>query len=136
MSTRDPASEASLSAPVPCRCIGEANGWRLVELLTDHYVPVLFLVGLLAARVLTTVVSYGVGVPGRIFAPMLVLGTITGMAFGQTAQGLLSDLAATPGAYAVAAMGALFAASVQAPLTGIVLVPELTGNHRMFLAIY
>lgn len=38
-----------------------------------------------------------------------------------------------PGTFAVAGMGALFAASVRAPLTGIVLVLEMTDNYQLIL---
>jgi H+/Cl- antiporter ClcA len=94
-----------------------------------------FLLGLFALRLVTTAGSYGAGVPGGIFAPMLALGTIAGVAFGAVATDLLPGIPLTPGMFAVAAMGALFASTVGAPLTGIVLVLELTGAHAALLTI-
>jgi H+/Cl- antiporter ClcA len=93
------------------------------------------LLGLFALRLLTTAGSYGSGAPGGIFAPMLALGTIAGVAFGAVVSYLSPEIASTPGMFAVAAMGALFAATVGAPLTGIVLVLELTGAQAAFLTI-
>ncbi len=88
---------------------------------------------LLVARTAITAISYGSGAPGGIFAPMLALGALSGLLFGHLAQALVPELAPEPGAFAIAAMGALFAASVRAPLTGIVVVFELTGNPDMIL---
>jgi H+/Cl- antiporter ClcA len=93
------------------------------------------LLGLFAARTLTTAGSYGSGVPGGIFAPMLALGTLAGVAFGHLVSAVLPAAVATPGMFAVAGMGALFAATVRAPLTGIVLVLELTGAHQAGLTV-
>lgn len=91
-----------------------------------------FLLALVAVRLLTTVASYVSGVPGGIFAPILTLSAATGLALG----GLVD--AAVPGAgvaaaFAVAAMGGLFTASVRAPLVGVVLVLELTGAYEALL---
>ena len=90
---------------------------------------------LLAIRTLTSVGSYGLGLPGGIFAPMLALGTIAGAAFDLTVDALAPGLGVPNGVFAVAAMGALFAATVRAPLTGIVLAIELTGAQSLGLPI-
>lgn len=111
------------------------GGERLVEELVGHSHILAILGFLILARTLTTVLSYGSGVPGGIFAPMLALGTLAGLIFGILVELLAPGTGVPAGSYAVAAMGALFAATVQAPLTGIILVTELTGNHRMVLAI-
>ncbi|MCD8475350.1 MAG: chloride channel protein, partial [Shewanella fodinae] len=75
------------------------------------------------------------GAPGGVFAPMLALGTLLGLAYGIVAAGLFPDLVAEPGIYAVAGMGALFAATVRAPVTGIVLVVEMTDNYQLILPL-
>ncbi len=90
---------------------------------------------LLFMRTVTTVGSYSVGTPGGIFAPMLALGTLSGMAFAKLVALVPFLSVAEPGAFTVAAMGALFAATVRAPVTGVILVLELTGNYNMALPI-
>lgn len=111
------------------------GGERLVEGLM-HVQPALLLLGaLLAVRLLTSVGSYGLGFPGGIFAPMLALGTICGAAFAALVTLVAPTLALAQEAFAVAAMGALFAATVRAPLTGIILVIELTGAQALALPI-
>jgi CIC family chloride channel protein len=86
---------------------------------------------LFAGRVLMTFLSYSAGVPGGIFAPMLALGTLIGIGFGSFVQPFFPYAELYGGAFAIAAMGGLFAATVRAPLTGIVLVAELTGNFEL-----
>jgi len=84
-------------------------------------------------RLITTLLCFGSGAPGGIFAPMLALGTLLGTAFGVVMTGLFPLYQLDPGTFAIAGMGALFAASVRAPLTGIVLVLEMTDNYQLIL---
>ncbi|MEA1052648.1 H(+)/Cl(-) exchange transporter ClcA [Lamprobacter modestohalophilus] len=111
------------------------GGESLVERLLQGQPALLFLIALFAVRLLTTIGSYGLGLPGGIFAPMLALGTICGAAFAALISLLVPTLALAPEVFAVAAMGALFAATVRAPLTGIILVIELTGAQALALPI-
>jgi len=111
------------------------GGEGLVESLLHGQPALLFLLALLAVRMLTTVGSYGAGLPGGIFAPMLALGTICGAAFGALVSIVAPALSMPPEVFAVAAMGALFAATVRAPLTGIILVIELTDAQSVTLPI-
>jgi hypothetical protein len=66
---------------------------------------------------------------------MLALGTLFGLWFGQTAHDLAPTLVGHPQIFTVAAMGALFSATVRAPITGIVLAMELTGSYPQLLPI-
>lgn len=111
------------------------GGEHLVESLLHGHPGLLFLLGLLAVRLLTTVGSYGLGLPGGIFAPMLALGTICGAAFAALVTAAAPAMALEPAVFAIAAMGALFAATVRAPLTGIILVIELTSAETLALPI-
>jgi chloride channel protein, CIC family len=78
-------------------------------------------------------VSYAAATPGGLFAPLLVLGAQLGLFFGLACQYAFSGLHIQPEAFAVVGMAALFAGVVRAPLTGIVLVTEMTGNVTMLL---
>lgn len=64
---------------------------------------------------------------------MLALGTLLGTAFGMAAAVLFPQYHLEAGTFAIAGMGALMAASVRAPLTGIVLVLEMTDNYQLIL---
>ena len=93
------------------------------------------LVSLLVVRAGMTFLSYATGAPGGIFAPMLALGTLVGVIFGVFVETLFPHTEMHAGAFAIAAMGGLFAATVRAPLTGIVLVAELTASFSLLMAM-
>ncbi|QSX34677.1 H(+)/Cl(-) exchange transporter ClcA [Shewanella avicenniae] len=86
-------------------------------------------------RIVATLGCFSSGAPGGVFAPMLALGTLLGLAYGTVAAGLFPSLVAEPGVYAVAGMGALFAATVRAPVTGIILVVEMTDNYQLIMPL-
>ena len=111
------------------------GGDRMIQTVFSSHPALGSLVALLAVRALMTFLSYSSGVPGGIFAPMLALGTLIGISFGSIGQAFFPHAGLHPGAFAVAAMGGLFAATVRAPLTGIVLVAELTASFNLLPAI-
>lgn len=90
---------------------------------------------LFAAKFLLTVMSYASGAPGGIFAPMLLLGAIAGSLAGAVLSGLFPSLQPHATAFAILGMAAFFTGSVRAPLTGIVLIVEMTGNYQQLLAL-
>lgn len=90
---------------------------------------------LLVIRFMTTMLCYTTSVPGGIFAPILALGTLFGLAGYQLLSLIMPDGSIHPGMFAVAGMGALFSAAVRAPLTGIVLVVEMTQNYSLILPL-
>jgi CIC family chloride channel protein len=77
--------------------------------------------------------SYAAQTPGGLFAPMLVLGAQFGLFFGLLCRSAFTDLTFQPEAFAVVGMAAFFCGVVRAPLTGIVLVTEMTSNVTMLL---
>lgn len=93
------------------------------------------LLALFVGKLLFTALSYGSGVPGGIFAPLLVLGAFLGLLFGQVTHLLLPGVTINSPAFAVLGMAALFSASVRAPLTGIVLIVEMTSNYEQLYAL-
>lgn len=111
------------------------GGYEVIAKSLSMAIPMDALLLLFMVRFFTTLLSYGSGAPGGIFAPMLALGTVFGVWFGDLAQAWLPDLVAQPGIFAVAGMGALFTATVRAPLTGIVLVVEMTQNYTLILPL-
>ncbi|MBR0827142.1 H(+)/Cl(-) exchange transporter ClcA [Bradyrhizobium manausense] len=77
--------------------------------------------------------SYAAGTPGGLFAPLLVLGAQSGLVFGVACRVVFPGLAIQPEAFALVGMAAFFTGVVRAPVTGIVLVAEMTGNVTMLL---
>jgi CIC family chloride channel protein len=113
--------------------IGE--GYDVIPKAIQNTLPVMTLLILFVARFGTTVFSYGSGAPGGIFAPMLALGTLFGLWFGHFTHELFPAHVLHPEIFAVAGMGALFSATVRAPLTGIALTIEMTLNYSQILPL-
>ncbi|MEX0642563.1 MAG: H(+)/Cl(-) exchange transporter ClcA [Pirellulales bacterium] len=92
--------------------------------------PVVF-----ALRFVLGAASYSAGTPGGLFAPLLVLGAQSGLFFGTLANNWLPSAAISPTAFAVTGMAAFFTAVVRAPVTGIILVIELTSSDSQLLSM-
>jgi CIC family chloride channel protein len=93
------------------------------------------MLALLAVKFLLTMISYGSGAPGGIFAPMLVLGVIMGEVVGKVMASVWIGWKPYEPAFAVIGMAAVFTGSVRAPLTGMVLILEMTANYDQLLAL-
>ena len=116
------------------------GGETLIPGLVLADLPIRVLVVVAVLRFLGTMVSYPVGVPAGIFAPLLAMATAVGLLAGTSLQVGLAYAALPippllPAAFAVAAMGGLFTGAVRAPLVGVVLVVELTGGYELILPI-
>lgn len=91
-------------------------------------IPAMFLI-----RFALGTVSYAAGTPGGLFAPMLVLGAQLGFLSGGACRMLLPYMDVQAEGFAIVGMAAFFAGVVRAPVTGIVLATEMTGNVSMLL---
>lgn len=111
------------------------GGYTTVAESLEFTFGVKMLLIILVARFFLTLFSYGSGVPGGIFAPLLALGVLSGMAYGFMAQHFFPDLVDNPAVFAVAGMAGVFAATVRAPLTGIALAIEMTSNYELILPL-
>jgi CIC family chloride channel protein len=78
-------------------------------------------------------ISYAARTPGGLFAPLLVLGAQSGLLFGSACDHWLPGLSPDPKTFAVVGMAAFFTAVVRAPLTGIILVIEMTASFTLLL---
>lgn len=85
-------------------------------------------IAVLLARIVLSVVSYAATVPGGLFAPMLVIGALAGEIVGRVAQHIGGASAPPMTTLALLGMAAFFTASVHAPVTGLVLVTEMSGS--------
>lgn len=99
----------------------EARALVQQEAIPSNWFPLL--------KALATLASYVTGIPAGIFAPSLAVGAGLG--------GTLSNLLhlAPGGAIVVLTMAAYFAGVVQAPLTSLVIVSEMTGNRALTLPL-
>ncbi len=111
------------------------GGYSTIRTVLDHSYTLQFLIILFIGRLLLTIFSYGTGVPGGIFAPLLALGVVFGMLFGNIMQHYFPELISYTEVYAVAGMAGIFASTVRAPLTGLVLAIEMTSNFELILPL-
>lgn len=83
---------------------------------------------ILVLRMVLGSASYAAGTPGGLFAPMLVLGAVLGLGVGTVLQHALPFADVQPAAFAVVGMSAFFVGVARTPVTGIVLVTEMTAS--------
>jgi len=87
---------------------------------------------LLILRPAATVMCLGSGTPGGLFTPSLTFGALLGGMLGYAGSQLGS--AVPLGLFATLGAGALLAATTQGPISAVVLMMELTGRDRSFMA--
>jgi CIC family chloride channel protein len=90
---------------------------------------------LVALKLIGVTVSYASGNAGGIFGPSLFLGAMLGGAVGTVAHRLLPGYTATPGAYALVGMGAVFAGIVRAPMTSVLMIFEMTRDYAVIVPL-
>ncbi len=104
------------------------GGHTMADFLLKNHPAVPLMLFLLAAKFLFSAVSFGSGAPGGIFFPLLILGTYIGAVFGDFSISLLHLDGDIWEEFVVVSMAGLFASIVRSPITGIILVFEMTGN--------
>jgi CIC family chloride channel protein len=86
-------------------------------------------------RFALSILCYGSGAPGGIFAPMLSIATTFSQAFAVLVSSWFPTDIPEPSVLAVAGMGGLVAATVRAPLTAIMLTIEMSANYWLILPL-
>ena len=93
------------------------------------------LVLLLVGKYVATLLTIGGGGSGGVFAPSLYLGAALGGAFGSIVHHGLPGFTSPAPLYAVAGMGAVFAAAAQAPLTAVTIILEMTADYHLITGV-
>ncbi|MCB0964765.1 MAG: chloride channel protein [Acidimicrobiales bacterium] len=102
------------------------GGDVLAQRVLDGGITTLALAGYLTVRFLIGPWSYSAGTPGGLFAPLLAVGAVWGALAARVVDPVWPAAVASPAALAMVGMAAFFAAVVRAPLTGMVLIVEMT----------
>ncbi|MDA9164211.1 chloride channel protein [Amylibacter sp.] len=87
------------------------------------------------AKGLAVVITLAGRMGGGIFSPSLMLGALTGLAFGWIAVSIFPSVDGDETLYAISGMGAVAAAILGAPISTILIVIELTGDWQAGLAV-
>ncbi len=93
------------------------------------------LLALVVMKIVATSLTLGSGGSGGVFVPSLFVGSALGGALGTAVARWAPFAHGGPGAYALVGMGAVVAATSHAPLTGIVIMFELTGDYQIILPV-
>ena len=109
---------------------GESSA-ALNRALAGRYTLTLLLV-LCAAKMVATSMTLGMGFVGGVFAPSLFIGGTLGAAFGTL---VAPSYAPAAGVFGVIGMGAVFAGAARAPMTAVLLIIEMTGQHALLLPL-
>jgi len=93
----------------------------------------LLLVSVAIAKLFATAIGLGLGLPGGLIGPTVVIGATTGGAMGILADGWLPGEIASPAFYALIGLGTMMGATLQAPLAALTAILELTANPNIIL---
>ena len=86
-------------------------------------------------KVVAVAITFGGRMGGGIFSPSLMVGALTGLAFGAIATGIFPNMSGAVTIYALAGMGAVAAAVLGAPISTTLIVFELTGDWQTAMAV-
>ena len=111
------------------------SGHTLLENLTAGDIMLQTILFILIGRFLFSAISFGSGAPGGIFFPLLVLGGFIGRAFAAVGVKYFGLDAVYMNNFVVLAMAGYFSAIVRAPITGIILIFEMTGSLSQMLSL-
>ncbi len=111
------------------------GGHGLIEGASAGKYTLGFMCVLLAAKFLFSMVSFGSGAPGGIFFPLLVLGALSGAIMGDLAIGFAGVPELYRTNFILLGMAGMFTAIVRAPLTGIILIVEMSGSFSQLLGL-
>ena len=110
-------------------------GYASTNAALNQSLALWLLLALIPAKIAATAISLGGGFGGGVFSPALFVGAMTGGAFGIIATAIFPDVSSGHGAYALIGMGAVAAAVLNAPMSTILIVFELTGDYAATIAV-
>jgi CIC family chloride channel protein len=90
---------------------------------------------LVVLKLIAVTTSYASGNAGGIFGPSLFIGAMLGGAVGTAAHHWFPLYTATPGAYALVGMGAVFAGIVRTPMTSVLMIFEMTQDYAVIVPL-
>lgn len=86
-------------------------------------------------KIVAVAITMGGRMGGGVFSPSLMVGALTGLAFGIIATAIFPNVSGEGTLYALAGMGAVAAAVLGAPISTTLIVFELTGDWQTGLAV-
>ncbi|MFI3256406.1 MAG: H(+)/Cl(-) exchange transporter ClcA [Psittacicella sp.] len=109
------------------------GGLDYASVFLSHKYSIAGILSIFVLRFILASVCFGSGAPGGIFAPLLSVGTVAGVSFGMICSHLFNFSPTLGAVLGIIGMGALFGSTIRAPITGIILVLEITANYNLIL---
>ncbi len=110
-------------------------GYGAINAALQENYSLTLLLGLIAAKIIATAVTFASRFGGGVFTPSLYVGAMAGGSFGYALGLLFPDQVTGFGFYAMVGMGAVAAAVLGAPLSTTLIVFELTGGYAITIAL-
>ncbi|UCF57115.1 MAG: chloride channel protein [Deltaproteobacteria bacterium] len=110
-------------------------GYPAIDLALLQKLSWWLLLLLVGFKVLGTSITIGSGGSGGIFAPSLFMGAMAGGFFGSVVHHIFPEVTASPGAYSIVGMGAVVSGTTHGPLSGILILFEMTGDYKIILPL-
>jgi CIC family chloride channel protein len=107
------------------------NGYSITNDILHQPATLKFLLLLLTAKLVATVVSIGSGAVGGVFTPTLFLGAALGCALGTFLHQIGYALDLPTGVFAFVGMGSLLSATTHSPLLAMLMIFEISLNYSM-----
>lgn len=111
------------------------GGHSLIEAMIEGSFTLKILFVILIIKFIFSMISYGSGAPGGIFFPLLVLGALTGAIYGNILVDFFNFNPRYINNFIILAMAGYFTAIVRAPITGSILITEMTGSFSHLLSL-
>lgn len=113
--------------------LGSGN-W-LVDQVSQGNMVIGAIIALLVIKFIFSMVSFGSGAPGGIFLPLLVIGAVTGCLFAKVMGTWIGFEEMYIANFVILGMTGYFSAIVRSPITGVILITEMTGSFDSLLPL-
>ncbi len=112
-----------------------AGGHAMIELVYHECPAISIMVLLLVVKSLFSAISFGSAAPGGIFFPLLIAGAYCGSIYGSIVCQSFGVSEVYIASFIILGMAGFFTAIVRAPITGIILIAEMTGGFEHLLPL-
>lgn len=109
------------------------NGYEFAQKALFGEMGFWLLLGLFIFKMVATSITLGSGGAGGVFAPLIYIGIMMGGVYGYLVHALFPTFTASPQVYALVGLGSFLAAATHAPLTGLFLLFELSGDYQVII---
>jgi CIC family chloride channel protein len=110
-------------------------GYQAVTDAMQNRLPLLLMLLLTVGKFIATILSYSSGTAGGLFSPALFIGAMLGGSLAAGVDTFTPLTIASPGAFALVGMGAVFVGIIRTPITSILIIFEMTNDYALILPL-